>query len=155
MLYSRKRLQYAWSRLRRQGWSGAVLVPPEKADLKTASTSKLFYLTHDVMRYKIQIMIASFKSKAAEQVFRRQACRKLPLDMQPLAHRKLAQLDSADGLSDLQKLPGNRLDALPGDRKGLYCILINDQYWIGFVWRDNSAYEVEIMDQALPWGGKP
>ena len=91
-------------------------------------------------------MIKSFKSKVAEQIFRREVCRKLPLSMQPVARRKLVQLDSAEELADLQRLPGNRLEALKGDRKGQHSIRINDQYRLCFVWRNNNAHEVEIVD---------
>jgi len=55
-------------------------------------------------------------------------------------------LDSATSLEDLRILPGNRLEALKGDRRGQYSIRINDQFRICFVWREGSAYEVEIPD---------
>ncbi|MBI5524658.1 MAG: type II toxin-antitoxin system RelE/ParE family toxin [Desulfarculus sp.] len=91
-------------------------------------------------------MIASFKGKPAEQIFQREVCRKLPTEIQPIAYRKLVQLHSAEELADLRKLPGNRLETLKGDRKGQHSIRINDQYRICFVWRGNSAHEVEIVD---------
>lgn len=55
-------------------------------------------------------------------------------------------LDAATALSDLRLFPGNRLEALKGDRSGRYSIRINDQYRICFVWREGDAYEVEIAD---------
>lgn len=55
-------------------------------------------------------------------------------------------LDDAAELSDLLAPPGNRLEALHGDRKGQHSIRINDQYRICFVWRDGNAYDVEIVD---------
>ena len=62
------------------------------------------------------------------------------------ARRKLLYLNEARRLGDLATLPGNRLEALTGDRKGQYSIRINDRWRICFVWRDGDAYEVEIVD---------
>jgi len=59
---------------------------------------------------------------------------------------KLDRLDAAVLLKDLAVLPGNRFEALRGDRKGQYSIRINDQYRICFVWREHDAYDVEITD---------
>jgi len=61
------------------------------------------------------------------------------------ARLRLALLDAATSLGDL-KLPGLRLEALKGDRKGWYSIRINDQYRICFEWRDGDAHNVEIVD---------
>ena len=63
-----------------------------------------------------------------------------------IAQRKLLGLRSAATLQDLSAHPGNRLEALKGDRKGQYSICINDQYRICFEWKDGAAYEVEIVD---------
>jgi len=62
------------------------------------------------------------------------------------AARKLDQLDSAQVLEDLRIPPGNRLEALSGDRKGQHSIRINDQYRICFVWSNDEPDEVEIVD---------
>lgn len=62
------------------------------------------------------------------------------------AQRKLAMLDAAETLQDLAALPGNRLEALRGDRQGQHSIRINDQWRLCFVWRSGDAYEVEIAD---------
>ncbi|HET9835009.1 MAG TPA: type II toxin-antitoxin system RelE/ParE family toxin [Rhodanobacteraceae bacterium] len=62
------------------------------------------------------------------------------------AMRKLAILNRAGRLEDLRIPPGNRLEALRGDRAGQYSIRINDQYRICFVWRDGDAFEVGIVD---------
>ena len=63
------------------------------------------------------------------------------------AEIKLAQLDSATSLADLRR-PGNRLEALKGDRKGQYSIRINDQWRVCFEWPDGSTgpERVEIVD---------
>lgn len=55
-------------------------------------------------------------------------------------------LEAAKLLGDLASPPGNRLEALVGDRKGQHSIRINDQWRICFVWRDDAAYDVEIVD---------
>ena len=54
-------------------------------------------------------------------------------------------LDAAARLQDLRQPPGNRLEALKGDRAGQYSIRINDQWRICFVWKD-GAEDVEIVD---------
>ena len=63
-----------------------------------------------------------------------------------MALRKLDMLDAAAELSDLRSPPGNRLEALQGDRVGQHSIRINDQYRICFVWKDGGAENVEIVD---------
>jgi proteic killer suppression protein len=55
-------------------------------------------------------------------------------------------LDAATLLADLRSPPGNRLEALAGDRRGQHSIRINDQWRICFVWRDDGAAQVEIVD---------
>ena len=91
-------------------------------------------------------MIESFKCKQTERVFRREYSRKLPHAIQRLAFRKLRMLNRSSTVDDLRIPPGNRLEALTGKRKGQYSIRINDQWRICFVWRDGSAYDVEIVD---------
>jgi toxin HigB-1 len=65
---------------------------------------------------------------------------------QEKAERKLAIVDAATTLDTLGALPGNRLEALKGDRKGQYSIRINDQWRVCFRWKDGDAYDVEIVD---------
>ena len=60
--------------------------------------------------------------------------------------RKLAQLDAAETLEFLRSPPGNRLEALKGDRAGQYSIRINDQFRLCFRWSDGGVEEVEIVD---------
>lgn len=91
-------------------------------------------------------MIRSFRDREAERIFHRQRSRKLPSDIQRNARRKLLQIDAATRLATLQVPPGNRLEALRGDRAGQHSIRINDQWRICFVWRDGEAYDVEIVD---------
>lgn len=91
-------------------------------------------------------MIRSFKSKETEKIFNRQRSRKLPQDMQQIALRKLRMLNRAMNIQDLRVPPANRLEKLSGDRAGQYSIRINNQWRICFEWRDEGAYEVEIVD---------
>ena len=71
---------------------------------------------------------------------------KLPGDIQRRAKRKLMILNNAMNLDDLRIPPGNRLQALSGDRAGQHSIRINDQWRVCFVWSDGNAYRVEIVD---------
>jgi proteic killer suppression protein len=91
-------------------------------------------------------MIQSFRDKEAEKIFNRQSSAKLPKNIQGVARKKLVILDAAVDLNDLRVPPGNRLEALKGNRKGQHSIRINDQWRICFKWRNGSAYEVEITD---------
>ena len=63
-----------------------------------------------------------------------------------VAVRRLQQLHAATSLDFLRVPPGNRLEALVGDRAGKHSIRINDQWRLCFVWRDGHAHEVEIVD---------
>ncbi|MFC1854026.1 type II toxin-antitoxin system RelE/ParE family toxin [candidate division CSSED10-310 bacterium] len=81
-------------------------------------------------------MIRNFSSKETQKIFNRQISRKLPPDIQRTARRKLALLDAAESLSDLNIPPSNRLEKLSGDRKGKYSIRINDQWRIVFSWHN-------------------
>ncbi len=91
-------------------------------------------------------MIRSFRDVETERLFRRIRSRRLPGDLQRTALRKLVVLDAATSLPDLRVPPGNRLEALAGDRAGQHSIRINDQWRICFRWKDGDAYEVEIVD---------
>ncbi len=90
-------------------------------------------------------MIRSFRDKETEGVFRREFSRKLQ-GIARVAKRKLDQLHAAAALADLGVIPGNRLEALGGDRQGQYSIRINDQWRICFRWVDSDASDVEIVD---------
>lgn len=90
-------------------------------------------------------MIKSFRSAEAKQLHARQHVERFKR-FERVAQRKLRQLDIAVELRDLRSPPGNRLEALKGDRAGQYSIRINDRWRICFVWRDGDAYDVEIDD---------
>jgi proteic killer suppression protein len=91
-------------------------------------------------------VIASFADRDTETVWRGFRARKFP---HPIAQRglvKLRILDSAKRLEDLRSPPGNRLEALRGDRTGQHSIRVNDQWRICFRWHEGSAHDVEIVD---------
>lgn len=79
-------------------------------------------------------MIRSFRCRETARVWGGRASRKFPRDIQDRALRKLRQLDAARTVDDLRNPPGNRLEALKGDRRGQMSIRINDQWRICFVW---------------------
>lgn len=95
-------------------------------------------------------MIQSFFDQPSEDIFNgvssKAARKRLPESLWRVAHRKFDQLDSAETLIDLRIPPGNRLEALKGDRKGQHSIRINNQYRICFIWDENGPEEVEIVD---------
>jgi proteic killer suppression protein len=91
-------------------------------------------------------MIKTFACPETEKIARGQRSHKLPSDIQNVARRKLSYLKNAKTLQDLRIPPGNRLEALQGDRRGQYSIRINDQWRICFAWCNGDAYGVEIVD---------
>lgn len=91
-------------------------------------------------------MIHSFKCEATKRVFCGERSPDLPADIQGVALRKLQQLDISTRLDDLRRPPGNRLEALKGNRKGQYSIRINDKYRVCFVWTERGVENVEIVD---------
>ena len=91
-------------------------------------------------------MIRNFADKEAEKIWGGSPSRRLPADIQTVARRKLRMLNSACTLDDLRVPPANRLEALKGNRRGQYCIRVNDQWRVCFRWKDGDAHEVEIVD---------
>jgi len=95
-------------------------------------------------------MILSFKDGGTEDIFNgkrtKNARKSCPEKLWKIARRKLELLDSIINLQELLIPPGNRLEALKGDRFGQYSIRINDQYRICFKWREQGPDEVEIVD---------
>jgi len=91
-------------------------------------------------------MIKSFLDKETEKIFNRHFSSKLPQNIQNIARKKLIILDAVTEIEDLRVPPGNRLEALKGNRKGQHSIRINDQWRICFKWKDGDSYNVEITD---------
>lgn len=90
-------------------------------------------------------MILSFADRDTERLFRLQRVARFQA-VERAALRKLAMLDAAVRVEDLTAPPGNRLEALRGDRAGQWSIRVNDQWRICFVWRDGHAEAVELTD---------
>ncbi len=90
-------------------------------------------------------MIQGFRCKDTQALFEGRSPRRFRA-IASVAERKLAQLDAARTLDFLRAPPGNRLEALKGDRAGQYSIRINDQWRLCFVWSDAGPLDVEIVD---------
>lgn len=69
-----------------------------------------------------------------------------PSDIASVARRKLRQLDGAATLEDMRSPPGNKLEALGGDREGQHSVRINDQWRLCFAWHESNVFDVEIVD---------
>lgn len=91
-------------------------------------------------------MILSFGDKETRELFKTGKSKKLPSDIWRRALRKLEMIDKAESLEDLKVPPGNRLEALKGDREGYYSIRINDQWRITFRFNSGNAFEVRVED---------
>jgi proteic killer suppression protein len=91
-------------------------------------------------------MIKSFRGKETQKIWQGQHSRRLPVNIQQVARRKLRMLNNARALNDLRVPPANRLEALHGSRVGQHSIRINDQWRICFVWEQGVALDVEIVD---------
>ena len=92
-----------------------------------------------------KLMIRSFRDDEAKQLFNDEFSRNYRA-IERIAQRKLTALDEAETPQDLAALPGNRLEALKGDRRGQHSIRINDRFRLCFVWADGFATGVEIVD---------
>lgn len=91
-------------------------------------------------------MIRSFGDKDTERLWNRERVRSYDHRILTTALRKLRLLDAAVALDELKIPPGNRLEALRGDRHGQHSIRVNDQWRICFIWRDGGAEQVEVVD---------
>ena len=95
-------------------------------------------------------MSRGFRGAGTEDIFNglstKAARRVCPVALWRIAARKLDYLDAATRLEDLRVPPGNRLEALGGNRRGRHSVRINDQYRICFIWELAGPKEVEIVD---------
>ena len=92
------------------------------------------------------LSVRRFRNSDAERLFAGQMVRRLPDDIQRRARVRLQRVVAAAALSDLRVPPSHRLEALRGDRKGQYSIRINDQWRVCFVWTDQGAMNIEVID---------
>ena len=90
-------------------------------------------------------VIVSFKSAETEALANGHRVKRFE-SIESVARRKLRQLQIANHLNDLRVPPGNRLEALKGDRAGQYSIRVNDQFRVCFRWTAGGAEDVEIVD---------
>ena len=91
-------------------------------------------------------MIRGFAGRETEKIWQGVVSRRLPINIQTVARRKLRMLNNARRLDDLRIPPANRLEALKGARRGQYSIRINSQWRICFQWNESDASNVEIVD---------
>jgi proteic killer suppression protein len=91
-------------------------------------------------------MIKSFRDELTKALFDGEARKGFPADLVKVARRKLRYVDAATDLRDLRSPPGNRLEALQGDRKGQHSIRINNQFRVCFVWTKEGPADVEVVD---------
>ena len=88
-------------------------------------------------------MIRTFSCKKTERLFNREMVIEF-VNIASVARRRLFSLNNASALADLLIPPGNRLEALQGDRHGQYSIRINNQYRVCFTWKEDGPHDVEI-----------
>ena len=92
-----------------------------------------------------EFMIKNFKCKETEKLFNDLNVSKFR-SISRIARIKLEMLSAAVSLSSLRVPPGNRLEQLKGNRKGQYSIRVNNQWRICFIWKEENAHDVEIVD---------
>jgi len=115
------------------------------AESQSAGRARRAFDSHNARRYHAPVIL-SFACVETERVFRAELSRRFPPDIQRRARRKLLVLHAATELRHLVVPPGNRLEALKGDRQGQHSIRVNDQWRICFRWREGNADDVEIVD---------
>lgn len=91
-------------------------------------------------------MLNSFGNKETRNIWKGDKIKRLPVDIQEIARRKLRMLNNSQNLKDLQIPPLNRLEKLKGDLKEYYSIRINNKWRIIFQWKNSNAEQVEITD---------
>ena len=116
-----------------------------KISVKINGRIKKIRLTFNVIRYIHTYMIKTFHCKDTQALFEGKCPRQYKA-ITTVAERKLQMLDDAYALEDLRVPPGNRLEALHGNRKGQWSIRINDQWRLCFRFEDGNAFDVEIVD---------
>lgn len=91
-------------------------------------------------------MIRNFGDKETKKIWQGLVSKKLPINIQNVARRKLRMLNNANDLRDLMIPPSNKLELLRGNRKEFYSIRINKQWRIIFKWNNTDAFDVKIID---------
>lgn len=91
-------------------------------------------------------MIASFGDKRTEQIFNGEIVKKLGVDLQNKALRRLKYIEAAEKIEDLMIPPSNKLEKKKEDLKDFYAIWVNTQWRVIFKWIDGAAHEVQLVD---------
>jgi proteic killer suppression protein len=91
-------------------------------------------------------MIVSVKDKRLLEIAAGRVPKRFPADLAMAVERRFRSLIVARTLEDLREPPGNRLEALRGDRAGQHSIRVNDQWRICFWWNADGAHDVELVD---------
>jgi proteic killer suppression protein len=94
-------------------------------------------------------VIVNFANRLAEDLFedrKSKEVRAFPPELLRKARRKLLYLHDAAELKDMKEPPGNRLEALKGNKEGFHSIRINDQWRLVFRWREGNAHDVSVED---------
>src|ERR1035438_6997403 len=105
----------------------------------------LYNARHITLDVVYSTVIRSFGDKETKTLFETGRSRKFR-SIEAAAKRKLDRIDLVAKLENLRVPPGNRLEVLKGDREGQFSIRINDQFRICFLWEEECAEEVEIVD---------
>ena len=90
-------------------------------------------------------MIRSCQDSGTQKLVDREFCKKFSA-IEKAARLRLGRLHAATSLKDLAMIPGHRLEKLAGDREGQHSIRINDQFRVCFEWKDEDAWNVEVVD---------
>ncbi len=91
-------------------------------------------------------MIKSFRCRETDKIWDGEISLRFPIELQNMARKKLRMLHQTTDLRELTIFPGNRLEALRGNRGGQYSIRINQKYRICFKFIDTNCYDVELVD---------
>ena len=91
-------------------------------------------------------MIKSFGDKEADKIWNGFRSKKLPIEIQLIARRKLRMINNAQNVNDLRIPPANHLEKLSGNLRDYFSIRINKRWRIVFIWDNNDAFEVSIKD---------
>ena len=91
-------------------------------------------------------MILSFGDKLTESIWRGEPVKKIPLEIQKTGRRKSRMINNSQDIIDLRIPPSNRLEKLRGKLKDFHSIRINNQWRVVFIWENNNARQVQIID---------
>lgn len=91
-------------------------------------------------------MVVTFRDKETEKIWNGTVSKKLPIEIQEVARRKLRMINNSVNVADLRVPPANHLEKLKGDLKEFYSIRINNQWRIMFKWNKGNAFDVAIID---------